>query len=72
MIMIWASCDSADGITTVPSADSSLLMGELEEDEQDDDVDVSVRTSFLDEKASAAHAIGVLALHTGAAFLPYL
>jgi hypothetical protein len=66
---IWASCESSDGITATSSS-SNPLLGEIEADEYEDE-DVSIRTSFLDEKASAAHAIGMLASTIGAAFLPY-
>jgi len=46
-----------------------------EEDEEDDDdkpMNWSVHTSFLDEKAIACQAIGVIASNTKAAFFPYL
>ncbi len=44
----------------------------LEVASDDEDVDVSVRTSFLDEKSAACQAIGSFAVHTGAAFIPYV
>lgn len=34
-------------------------------------VNLQIRTAYLDEKAAACHAIGVLAEHTGAPFLQY-
>jgi hypothetical protein len=43
----------------------------LEEDESDPSLNLHVRTAFLDEKASACHAIGVFAEQVGAAFVPY-
>ena len=32
---------------------------------------ISVRTGVLDEKAAATQALGMFALHTNAAFMPY-
>lgn len=45
----------------------------LEEDDAAADMEMNlhVRTPFLDEKASACHAIGVFAENVGATFVPY-
>lgn len=42
------------------------------ESEEEDDITVSIRTSFLGEKAAACSAIGEIAIHVGAAFIPYV
>lgn len=66
-IHIWEACQSTDGI--IPAATQQGL--EIAGDE-DDDIDVSVRTSFLDEKSAACQAIGSFANHARVNFVPYI
>jgi hypothetical protein len=75
------SCNLEDG-TAFELADSDGddnlggAIGGLSSDE-DEDTDhkrvrnFSVRTGVLDEKAAAAQALGLFALHTKSAFMPY-
>lgn len=70
--ILLASCESTDGITgIVASQDTVEGLEDDEDDEGDEIIDYHVRTAFLDEKASACHALGVLAEMTGSHFLPY-
>lgn len=71
--MLLASCESTDGITGVAEDDphrSGQIEG-IESDEEDEEYSsYHVRTAFLDEKASAVHAIGMIAEHVGGQFAP--
>lgn len=64
---IWKGCASDDGI--FPTEKTQL---EVKGDEEDDAINVSVRTSFLYEKSAACQAIGSFASHAKAAFIPYI
>lgn len=64
---MWKACQSTEGI--IPAAQQQGL--EIDGDE-DGDIDVSVRTSFLDEKSAACQAIGSFANHVRANFIPYV
>lgn len=77
-----ASCNLDDGTAFDPAdsdGDDNLGTGigglSSDEDEDTDNKRVrnfSVRTGVLDEKAAATQALGLYALHTKKAFMPYL
>lgn len=78
---VLRSCSSNDGEIKREVQDAELFSakgGEQFEDEDDEDEDdygrtsLSVRTSFLDEKASATHCIGILAKSCKNGFLPFI
>lgn len=68
--IVVASCESTDGIVGVYAEDATGIEGD--EDEEEELVNLQVRTGYLDEKSSACAAIGELAEHVGAAFVPYI
>eukprot|EP00026_Physarum_polycephalum_P001374 Phypoly_transcript_01375.p1 GENE.Phypoly_transcript_01375~~Phypoly_transcript_01375.p1 ORF type:complete len:1095 (+),score=165.56 Phypoly_transcript_01375:41-3286(+) len=63
---IWKACESSDGI--FPTAKTQL---EVEGDDEEP-LDVSVRTSFLYEKSAACQAIGSFAIHVKVGFIPFV
>jgi hypothetical protein len=77
-----ASCNLDDGTAFELGdldGDDNLgsAIGGLSSDDDDDDTDnkrvrnFSVRTGVLDEKAAATQSLGLFALHTKSAFMPY-
>lgn len=77
-----ASCNLDDGAAFELGdldGDDNLgsAIGGLSSDDDDDDTDnkrvrnFSVRTGVLDEKAAATQSLGLFALHTKSAFMPY-
>eukprot|EP01027_Heterolobosea_sp_BB2_P019008 GEZU01026710.1.p1 GENE.GEZU01026710.1~~GEZU01026710.1.p1 ORF type:complete len:1040 (+),score=368.13 GEZU01026710.1:323-3442(+) len=79
---VFASLMSEDGVVANYKDEGDDAAAFLDEDiDEDDDADIeeertlaglSVRTSFLDEKASAAHTLGCFASTCKFGFLPYI
>eukprot|EP01114_Cavostelium_apophysatum_P006244 TRINITY_DN1748_c0_g1_i1.p1 TRINITY_DN1748_c0_g1~~TRINITY_DN1748_c0_g1_i1.p1 ORF type:complete len:1062 (-),score=285.77 TRINITY_DN1748_c0_g1_i1:27-3212(-) len=74
MPILLASCDSSEGLNVTNEAEVEGGDGiEGDEDEEDDENgSFTVRTAYMDEKASACRAIGIIAEHTKANFVPYM
>jgi len=62
-----------DTAVAVSNGEADQESDDEDEDEEDSHVNsVDIQTPFLDEKEDACVALGTIAKHTGALFLPYL
>ncbi|GAM20378.1 hypothetical protein SAMD00019534_035530 [Acytostelium subglobosum LB1] len=75
MEQLIKSSMSDDGVESNRQTENDIDGIDNDEDDEDDEDDlgtsISVRTSFLDEKCAAIHAIGVIAVSLPQSFLPY-
>jgi len=69
---LWDTCESSEGIIEKEKQQEIQGLDEDSDDEEGSEGDLSVRTSFIDEKTAATRALGEIAKATASDFFPYV
>uniref|UniRef100_A0A6B2EDB2 Putative karyopherin importin beta 3 n=1 Tax=Phlebotomus kandelakii TaxID=1109342 RepID=A0A6B2EDB2_9DIPT len=64
--------EAQDIFNVEPEGDDDINIESSDNEDDDDDVAIAVENAFMDEKEEAIIALRELAIHSGAAFAPYL